>query len=313
MQHKTETTMNTQQRNDNAQPPRSNAPADACDSHMHIYDRRFLADGASHANFPEHATVADYLDVQRQTGTQRTVVVTPRNYGTDNRVTLDAIQQLGYDRTRGIAVLTPDVTDTQLAALHDGGIRGIRFTLYTPVNAAVTFEMVEPLARRIAELGWHVQLHWTAAQIVEHRAMLERLPSSIVFDHLARLPMPDGVSHPAFGIVRGLADSGRVWVKLSGPYLDSVAGVTKDYADTAKTARAWVDALPERLVWGSDWPHTTESHKPDEARLFDLLGTWTGDDTIRDRILVDNAATLYDFPVHIEPPRQSDSSTPKRA
>lgn len=287
--------MSTQQCNDNDPLPRSQAPADACDSHMHIYDRRFLADNASGANLPEHATVTDYIAVQNRTGTQRTVVVTPRNFGTDNSVTLDAIQQLGRDRTRGVAVLTPDVTDQQLAALHDGGIRGIRFTLYTPAHAAVTFEMVEPLAQRIAELGWHVQLHWTAAQIVEHQAMLARLPSAIVFDHLARLPMPDGASHPAFDIVRDLADSGRVWVKLSGPYLDSAAGIEKDYADIASTAHAWINALPERLVWGSDWPHSTESRKPDDVRLFDLLGVWTGDDAIRDRILVENAAALYDF------------------
>ncbi|KQR81698.1 2-pyrone-4,6-dicarboxylate hydrolase [Burkholderia sp. Leaf177] len=287
--------MSTQPCNDNDPLRGRPAPADACDSHMHIYDRRFLADNASGANFPEHATVADYLAVQRRTGTQRTVVVTPRNYGTDNRVTLDAIQQLGPDRTRGVAVLTPDVTDPQLAALHEGGIRGIRFTLYTPAHAAVTFEMVEPLAQRIAELGWHVQLHWTAAQIVEHRAMLARLPSAIVFDHLARLPMPDGTAHPAFDIVRDLADSGRVWVKLSGPYLDSAVGIEKDYADIAPTACAWVDALPERLVWGSDWPHSTETRKPDDTRLFDLLGAWTGDDAIRDRILVENAAALYGF------------------
>jgi len=293
--------MDTQQRSRDAQPPQRKAPAGACDSHMHIFERRFLAEGASHANFPEHASATDYLDVQRRIGTQRTVVVTPRNYGTDNRVTLDAIQQLGSDRTRGVAVLTPDVTDRQLALLHDGGIRGIRFTLYTPANAAVTFGMVEPLARRVAELGWHVQLHWTAAQILEHRAMLARLPSTIVFDHLARLPMPEGTSHPAFGIVRGLADSGRVWVKLSGPYLDSAAGLTEDYADVLPTARAWIGALPERVVWGSDWPHTTESHKPDDARLFDLLGSWTGDDAISERILVANAAKLYDFPNQADP------------
>jgi len=281
---------------------------------MHIYDSRFLADGASRAGFAEHATVSDYLDVQRKTGTQRTVVVTPRNYGTDNRVTLDAIRQLGADRTRGVAVLTPDVTDKQLASLHDGGIRGIRFTLYTPANAAVTFEMVEPLSRRIAEFGWHVQLHWTAAQIVEHRAMLARLPSSIVFDHLARLPLPGGTSHEAFGIVRDLADSGRVWVKLSGPYLDSVVGIDRYYEDIAPTARNWVDALPERLVWGSDWPHSTEpaSHKPDDAKLLDLLGTWAGNDTIRDRILVDNAAALYDFDVPHGRQQESESGTPKR-
>jgi predicted TIM-barrel fold metal-dependent hydrolase len=263
---------------------------------MHIYDRRFLASQASDG-FVDAASVAEYRNVQSQTGTQRTVVVTPRIYGTDNSVTLDAIRQLGPERTRGVAVLKPDVTDTELAALHAGGIRGIRFTLYTPKNAVVSMEMVEPLARRVAELGWHVQLHWTAAQIVEHEAMLSRLPSTIVFDHLARLPLPAATSHPAFALVRRLAESGRVWVKLSGPYLDSVVGLDGGYADTTATARAWVSALPERLVWGSDWPHVTETHKPDDASLFDLLGTWTDDDATRQRILVGNAASLYGFPM----------------
>jgi D-galactarolactone isomerase len=275
--------------------PARKVPANACDSHMHIYDRRFLGDGPA-KGFVEGARVADYREVQARIGTQRTVVVTPRIYETDNSVTLDAISQLGIDNARGVAVLRPDVTDAELAALHDGGIRGIRFTLYTPAHAVVRFDMVEPLAHRVAELGWHVQLHWTAQQIVEQEEMLARLPSTIVFDHLARLPLPAGTSHPAYAIVRRLADSGRVWVKLSGPYLDSAVGLEGGYADTAATARAWVEALPERTVWGSDWPHVTESHKPDDAALFDLLGTWAGDGATRERILVDNPATLYGFP-----------------
>ncbi|WP_144114240.1 amidohydrolase family protein [Paraburkholderia sp. BCC1886] len=288
--------MTSLQRDDAASFPANRMPSGACDSHMHIYERRFLADGARHAGFPAHAGVDDYLAVQQRIGTQRTVVVTPRPYGTDNRVTLDAIRRLGADRTRGVAVLTPDVSDAELAALHAGGIRGIRFTLYTPANAAVTFEMVEPLAQRVAALGWHVQLHWTAEQIVEHRAMLARLPATIVFDHLARLPMPAGASHPAFAIVRELAGNGRVWIKLSGPYLDSALGLAGDYADTAATARAWLDALPERVVWGSDWPHVTETRKPDDLQLVDLLDSWTrGDTALRQRILVDNPAALYDF------------------
>lgn len=274
--------------------PRIAAPAGACNAHMHIYDRRFLAAGDG-AGFVEGATVDDYRAVQARLGTQRTVIVTPRTYVTDNRVTLDAIRQLGAGHARGVAVLRPDVTDTELAALHAGGIRGIRFTLYTPEHAVVSFAMVEPLARRVAELGWHVQLHWTAAQIVEHRAMLARLPSSIVFDHLARLPLPAASADPAFNVVRGLADNGRVWVKLSGPYLDSAVGLEGGYTDVTPTARAWIAALPERVVWGSDWPHTTETRKPDDADLFDLLADWTDDDVVRRRILVDNAAQLYGF------------------
>jgi D-galactarolactone isomerase len=271
------------------------APPRSCDAHMHVYDRRFFG-SPSGRGFVEGASVADYRRVQARIGTQRTVVVTPRPYGTDNRVTLDAIAQLGIDHARGVAVLKPDVTDTELLALHAGGIRGIRFTLYTPANAVVGFEMVEPLAQRVAELGWHVQLHWTAEQIVDHAAMLARLPSRIVFDHLARLPLPAGVAHPAFSLIRHLAESGRVWVKLSGPYLDSIVGMEGAYADTTASAHAWISALPDRVVWGSDWPHTTESRKPDDASLLNLLGTWADDTTTRHRILVDNPAQLYDFP-----------------
>ncbi|WP_233859973.1 amidohydrolase family protein [Paraburkholderia sp. HD33-4] len=270
------------------------APESACDSHMHIYDRRFLGDDPANG-FVEGATVADYRNAQARIGTQRTVVVTPRVYQTDNSVTLDAIAQLGIDNARGIAVLRPDVDDAELMTLHEGGIRGIRFTLYTPAHAVVSFDMVEPLAQRVADLGWHVQLHWTAQQIVEHQAMLARLPSTIVFDHLARLPLPAGTSHPAHSVVRRLADSGRVWVKLSGPYLDSTLGLAGGYADMTPTARAWIDALPEHTVWGSDWPHTTESHKPDDTALLDLLGTWAADEETRKRILVDNPAMLYGF------------------
>ncbi|PLZ01396.1 2-pyrone-4,6-dicarboxylate hydrolase [Burkholderia sp. WAC0059] len=266
-------------------------PAGACDSHIHIFSRDFMPrDG-----FVEDADVAAYRRVQASIGTQRAVVVTPRVHGTDNAVTLDAIRRFGIANARGIAVVRPDVTDAELATLHEGGIRGIRFTLYTPKNAVVGFDMVEPLARRVAELGWHVQLHWTAAQIVEHAALLERLPSTIVFDHRARLPLPDGATHAAFATVRRLAESGRAWIKLSGPYLDSAQGPGARYADVAPTARAWVAAVPDRLVWGSDWPHVTETHKPEDPMLMDLLDEWTQDAAVRRRILVENAARLYGF------------------
>jgi D-galactarolactone isomerase len=267
-------------------------PPLACDSHLHVYDSRFAHVG-SPASVVPHATAQDYARTcQARIGTERAVIVTPRIYDVDNQVTLDAIAQLGIERTRGVAVLRPDVSDAELARLHEGGVRGIRFTLYTPAQAVVDFDMVEPLSRRVSELGWHVQLHWTADQIVEHQALLQRLPSTLVFDHLARLPVQTGIAHPAFEIVRRLLDGGRTWLKLSGPYLDSNA---HDYADLLPIAKAWVAAAPERLVWGSDWPHTTESGKPDDLRLFALLSDWAAHDTVRRRILVENPAQLYDF------------------
>jgi D-galactarolactone isomerase len=142
-----------------------------------------------------------------------------------------------------------------------------------------------------------VQLHWTAEQIVAHEALLMRLPSTIVFDHLARMTLPAGASHRAATIVRRLLDRGHAWIKLSGAYLDSRVGRDGDYADLDPVARNWVAAAPERLVWGSDWPHSTErAAKPDDAELLDLLLRWVDDERTRERILVTNAAALYHFP-----------------
>jgi predicted TIM-barrel fold metal-dependent hydrolase len=281
--------------------PVSTAPEGACDAHMHIYDRRFTLFGSPDA-MVDKATVGDYRLLQQRIGTQRTVVVQPRVHGTDNSVTLDAVRALGPAHARGVAVVRPDVTDAELERLHAGGIRGIRFTLYTPTNAATDFAMVEPLAQRVHALGWHVQLHWNADQIAAHADLLARLPCTIVFDHLARLPLPDALSHPAFGVVSRLRDSGRTWIKLSGAYLDSKVGAEGGYADTTAIAQAWVRQAPERVVWGSDWPHPTEPvDKPDDAVLLDLLGDWVPDEATRRRVLVDNPARLYDFPETTKP------------
>jgi len=262
---------------------------------MHIYDVRFAHSGPDD-RVERGATVDDYRRVQERLGLSRTVVVTPRNYVTDNRITLDAIARLGADRTRGVGVLRPDVDESELRRLHEGGIRAVRFTLYRPEYAAVGFDMLEPLARRIAPYGWHVQLHWTADQVVERRDVLARLPVPMVFDHLGRLPLPEGTRHPAFDVMRGLVEEERAWVKLSGPYLDSQAGDTGRYADLEPVARAWIAAAPDRLVWGSDWPHSPVSGaKPDTGNLFDLLARWAPDPRTRERILVDNPARLYGF------------------
>ena len=269
--------------------PAPHVPALACDAHLHVYDARFAHVGG----LVDDATAEDYALVRGRLGTERAVVVTPRNYGVDNRVTLDAIRRLGTERTRGVAVLHPDVADAELEALHAAGVRGVRFSLYTPEQAAVGFEMVEPLAFRVAALGWHVQLHWNAAQIVEHAQLLSRLRAPVVFDHFARLPLPGGIAHPAFNIVRRLLDDGLGWVKLTAPYLDSRM---PGHEDMASLARAYVHLAPDRCVWGSDWPHPTQrADKPDDTRLFDLLADWTQDEAQRHRILVDNPAQLYDF------------------
>ena len=269
-------------------------PSMACDCHLHIYDARF-AQAADAAALHDLATVNEYRLLQKRLGTERAVIVTPRNYGVDNDVTLDAIAQLGIDRARGVAVLRSDVGDTTLRALDAGGIRGVRFSLYTPKNAAASFNMVEPLAERIAKLGWHLQLHWTADQIVEHEAMLKRLPTPIVFDHMTRLPQPLGLKHPAVKIVEHLLAKGRTWIKLSGAYLDSQVGEAGEFLDVDPIARHWIATAPNRLVWGSDWPHPTEAIKPNDANMLDMLGRWTTDRSVIEQILVRNPTELYGF------------------
>lgn len=269
-------------------------PANACDAHLHIYDERF-PQAVDAATALAQATVTQYNMLQRRLGTTRAIVVTPRSYGVDNRVTLDAIAQLGLNQTRGVAVLRSDVSDQTLYQLDEAGIRGIRFSLYTPKNAAVSFDMVEPLAHRIHRLGWHVQLHWTADQYVEHAQCLERLPCPIVIDHMGRLPQPLGLSHQAVKIIETLLARGNTWIKLSGPYLDSQRGEAAAFSDVDSVARHWMAMAPDRLVWGSDWPHPTEARKPDDATLLDRLGVWTQDSSLIEKILVHNPAQLYGF------------------
>lgn len=270
-------------------------PAKACDAHMHVFDRRFR-ETLSADDIPDGtATVEAYRRVQLALGTSRTVVVTPRNYDVDNAVTLDAIAQLGQDNARGIATIRPDVTDRHLEYLDGGGIRGIRFTLYTPEQAPTAFAMIEPLAHRIRALGWHVQLHLTAGQIVDHRDLIGRLPVPVVFDHLARLPQPDPCSHRACRLITGWLGTGRAWVKLSGPYLDSRVGERGRFSDTDQVARHWIRVAPERVVWGSDFPHTSLPSGMDPALLLKKLDDWIEAADVLEKVLVDNPAQLYGF------------------
>ncbi len=275
--------------------PKLKAPANTCDCHFHIYDPRFTPAGSA-KRLVANASVKEYSLLQKRLGTTRGVIVTPSAYGLANDVTLDAIAQLGLANARGVAVINPGITDAELKKMNDGGIRGIRFTLFDPATSVTSFEMIEPLAKRVNDLGWHVQLHLRGDQIVEHEALLNRIAAPIVFDHMGRVPPPQqGAMHPAFGIVCKLIDKGRTWVKLSGVYQDTKVG-PPTYLDMNVIALAYMKAAPERMVWGSDWPHPTErDNKPNDAVLFNLVAEWAPDAAARKQLLVDNPAALYGF------------------
>ncbi len=271
--------------------PKLKAPANACDCHMHFYNSRYPV-APSATLRPPDANPSDYRLLQNRIGTTRNVIVQPSTYGTDNSCTLDAMAQIGPS-ARAVAVVDTTVTDQELKRLDGLGVRGIRFNLVQA--GATSIEMVEPLSKRVNNFGWHVQIHMLGGQIVQIEDLLQRLPSRIVFDHLGRITQPAGTVHPAFRVIRKLIDKGNTWVKLSGAYQDSKVG-PPTYSDVSELAQAYVQAAPERMLWGTDWPHPThKTVKPDDAVLLDLLLDWAPDESTRHQILVENPEVLYGF------------------
>lgn len=274
------------------EPPSMRVPPGACDCHIHILSTRFPASPHWKGQPVLDSDVAAYRRLQARLGTSRVVVVTPSTYGTDNRATLDGVAQFGPS-ARAVVVVDLDINDAELRAMAAQGAVGIRVNFGTPQSwGATTAERLEAMARKVEPLGWHVQIYATGDQIVGLEPVLRRLPTPLVIDHLARLPPDQGVSHPAYAVVRRLLDGGRTWMKLSGAYLNTASGPPA-YADATAVAKSFAAAAPERMVWGSDWPHRGEKHIPNDARLLDLLAEWVPDDRARVRVLVDNPATLY--------------------
>ena len=269
-------------------------PPLACDSHMHIFAPEF-APSPHWQRKPPQARVGDYRQLQQRLGTARTVVVTPSTYGTDNACTLDALRQLG-DSARGVAVVDQDVSDAELTRLDGQGVRGLRVNFVSPQSwGTTTQQMLVTLAHKLAGSAWHLQLFAHPDQIIALAPVLKALPVPLVIDHMGRIDPAEGPLAPAYRVLRGLLDGGNAWVKLSGAYMRSSVQAPS-YADTLPLGRALVQAAPERLVWGSDWPHTTEvAGTVNDADLVDLLQRWTGSDAAMDRILVDNPARLYGF------------------
>jgi predicted TIM-barrel fold metal-dependent hydrolase len=262
---------------------------------MHIFDPRFAA-SPHWKRQPPRAEVAAYRLLQRRLGTSRTVVVNPSTYGTDNACTLDALAQLG-ESARGIAVVGQDVADDELDRLAAHRVCGLRVNFVTPQSWGITTaQMLTTLARKVARLGWHIQVFLQPEQLVELAPILAALPVPLVIDHMARIDPADGVDGAVFAVARRLLDGGNTWMKLSGVYMRSHDGAPA-YQDAFALGRALVKAAPERLVWGSDWPHTTETPGTvNDADLADVLSAWCdGATAVRDRILVDNPARLYGF------------------
>lgn len=272
--------------------PKFKAPPKTCDAHFHIYNSKFPA-AANASLIPPDASVSDYRRLKERLGFERSVIVQPSTYGTDNSCLLEALAEFG-DAARGIAVVDTSVSDAELKRLDGAGIRGIRFNLGRA--GATTVEMIEPLSKRVADLGWHIQVHMKGDDIAEHAALFQNLPVITVFDHLGRIPQPAGKAHPAFKIVAGLLEMDKAYTKLSSIYQDTIVG-PPTYEDVGEIAKAYLALAPDRVLWASDWPHPSpgKAGKPDDALLMDLCAGWAGNDATRQKVFVENAAGLYGF------------------
>jgi len=274
-------------------PPRLTAPANACDCHIHVYDPAGRAAPTATVPPPVWADAAAYDKVRRRLGTSRAVVVQPTAYGFDNNVTLDAVARLGAEHTRAVVVVDKDVRENDLAAMAFRGACGARFHMLP--GGVLGWDALEAVAARIAPLGWHIQLQMDGRLLAERVDFLDRLPCPLVIDHVGKFLEPVATDHPGFKALARLLEGGRCWLKLSAAYEVSRKG-PPDWADTGALARAAVALAPERMVWGSNWPHVSKlGDPPDDADQLDTLLHWVDDDMVRRRILVDNPATLYGF------------------
>jgi len=265
-------------------PPRVTVPPGAVDCHHHVYDPA-APGGKPH----EAAWLADHARLLARLGVQRHVLVQPSTYGFDNTLHLAALADSGPSRARMVAVVPPDAPLPALRALAAQGVVGARANLVQGIPLGPAD--VAPLARHIAELGWHLQVFASAETIARLGPTLREAPCPVVFDHFAQLPLAGWDAHPAWAVVMDLLQAGRGWVKLSSPYsLDQANPLA-----VGPLARALVAAAPQRMVWGTNWPHPNATTLPDDAALLDALAEWAPDAATRHAILVDNPTRLYGF------------------
>jgi predicted TIM-barrel fold metal-dependent hydrolase len=276
----------------NTRTPRWRPPPGACDAHCHVFGPGDVFPYApDRAYTPPDAPFEGLQALHRILGIERAVIVHASCHGTDMAVTLDAIAR-SSGAYRGVAVVRADVSDGELEALHAGGIRGVRFNFVKHLGGTPDLDVFDSVVRRVERLGWHVVLHLDAGDILEHASRIAALRIPFVIDHMGRVRAKDGLDQPPFRRLLELMRNPLAWVKICGAERVSSAGAP--FRDAVPFARALLAAAPDRVLWGTDWPHPNISgDMPNDGDLVDLLAEITEDDTLRRKVLVDNPARLY--------------------
>lgn len=289
-----------------ATPVNFDVPVHACDCHTHIHGEQFPF-YAGRVYTPGPASPEEMTALHKALHVERVVIVTPSVYGTDNSSSLFGIKARGAT-ARGVAVIDDKTTEAQLDAMHAEGFRGIRINLATDGvnNPDVGRARFTAAVARMRARGWHVQLYTTLSMITAIRDLVLASPVPAVFDHFGGLEASLGLDQPGFADLIALVKSGKAYVKISGAYRSSK--LAPDYQDMVSYARALIAANPDRIVWGTDWPHPDSAqvadrkatdlapfYAIDDGRLLNQLPVWAPDADVRKTILVDNPARLYGF------------------
>lgn len=279
----------------NPHAPKFKVPAGACDTHFHVFWPAAAgfeyAPGRSYT--PPDAPLKEFQRMQGILGLERAVIVHPTVYGTDNSASLEAMALAG-PTWRGVAVVEPDITEKEIEALHEAGMRAARVSLL--FSTTVMDYDLKALADKIAPFGWHIQLLIDISAFPDLRKTFEALPVDCVFDHMGHMSVGKGMQHESFQDMLALVGEGKGWVKLSGAYRTTQMQ-DAPYEDVVPFAQKIIETNPERCVWGTDWPHPAcPVPMPNDGDLLDMLALYAPDEAIRNRILVDNPAELYGFP-----------------
>lgn len=267
--------------------PAIDVPPGACDSHFHLFIRPF-PENARYT--PPPVGLKEYRDMIGALGIQRAVIV-HTVMSRDYQGVIDALHA-SKGQWRAIALPDPKMSDEKLSLLNDAGFRGVRFNPY--YNAEAELRILEEVVARIKPFGWHVQFHLDARDLVQFAPRFEKLGVEIVIDHLGHMPPEAPLTEPGFQLMLQMLREKRCWVKLSAPM--RFGDPRPPYPNVTPYAQAIIEAGPDRVVWGSDWPHVVfDGFMPNDADLLDLLAVWAPDAALRKKILVDNPAVLYGF------------------
>jgi len=280
-------------------PPAFKAPAFSCDSHFHVFGLpgRY-AYGKDIRYTPPHAPLEDYLELARHLGCERFVFVQPSAYGRNNDCMLDAMREVGIRNCRGIVDIDQDAPDAEFERLNKAGVRGIRINEnpikpFEPGYSKTMLSRIERLDARCAELGWMLDFLTPGWLTLELLPVMKKLKSRFTVAHMGMFLAKDGPKQAGFRqFLDFLRDNGLGWVKFTGTYRMSV---TPGFIDAAPMARALIETVPDRIIWGSDYPHLSFADKVGSVELFNLLVRWAPDAATRKKILVDNPQILFGF------------------